>query len=330
MRQNVSISIIVPVHKAEEYLSRCIDSILGQTFRNFELLLIDDGSPDNSGNICEEYAARDSRIRVFHKENGGVSSARQCGIENAAGKYSIHADPDDWIEPDMLECMYAKAEETGADMVFSDFFIETKDGGRISEENPYSTDSKIVLKRLLSNELHGNLWSRLIRHSIYKEHGIRFPETINLMEDKYVICEILRHGCKTAYINKAFYHYDCFTNDNSLVRRFSPDSVRQLKEFVAHFENVLDNDEYKDAIYRQKVQIKEWIFCEHCLSNQKFVDLFQEINNRYISENRIRLRLIGALGKDSRLKLSERIAFSIFRKFVRKVYRITKNKNNDT
>ena len=92
------VSIIVPVYKAEKYLNRCVDSILAQTFTDFELLLIDDGSPDRSGEICDEYAKKDSRIRVIHKENGGVSSARQRGLDESIGEYTIHADPDDWVE----------------------------------------------------------------------------------------------------------------------------------------------------------------------------------------------------------------------------------------
>ena len=112
------ITIIVAVYRAEAYFHYCMQSLLNQTFRDFEILLIDDGSPDNSGRICDEYAKKDARIRVFHKENGGVSSARQCGIDNAFGEYTIHVDPDDWIEPDMLEKLYKRAQKDNADMVF--------------------------------------------------------------------------------------------------------------------------------------------------------------------------------------------------------------------
>ena len=108
MDKQPAVSVIVPVYKAENYLCHCVDSLLAQTFPDFEILLIDDGSPDHSGDICDEYARKDSRVRVFHKENEGVSSTRQCGIDNAKGEYTIHADPDDWVEPDMLEELYKK------------------------------------------------------------------------------------------------------------------------------------------------------------------------------------------------------------------------------
>ncbi len=106
MDKQPAVSVIVPVYKAENYLCHCVDSLLAQTFPDFEILLIDDGSPDHSGDICDEYARKDSRVRVFHKENEGVSSTRQCGIDNAKGEYTIHADPDDWVEPDMLDELY--------------------------------------------------------------------------------------------------------------------------------------------------------------------------------------------------------------------------------
>ena len=111
------ISIIVPVYNAEKTLQRCIHSLQCQTFTDFEILLIDDGSLDYSGQICDEYSAKDRRIRVIHKRyNKGVSSARQTGIDIAQGKYTIHVDPDDWVEPTMLEELYQKAVEHNADM----------------------------------------------------------------------------------------------------------------------------------------------------------------------------------------------------------------------
>lgn len=108
---NPKISVIVPVYNAEKYLHRCVDSILAQTFTDFEVLLINDGSKDKSGTICDDYAKLDSRVRVFHKENGGVSSARNIGVENMVGDYSIHVDSDDEILPTMYEKLYNKVIE---------------------------------------------------------------------------------------------------------------------------------------------------------------------------------------------------------------------------
>lgn len=165
------ISVICPVYKAEKYLHRCVDSILAQTFTDFELLLIDDGSPDRSGEICDEYAAKDSRVRVFHKENGGVSSARQCGIDNMTGEYSIHSDPDDWVEPTMLEELYKKAKEDNADMVICDYYLEGKHKTKYIKQEPTSLESEQVLRDLFQR-LHGSLCNKLIRSACYKENNI--------------------------------------------------------------------------------------------------------------------------------------------------------------
>ena len=123
MEYTPSISVIIPVYKAEKYLYRCVDSFLRQTFSDFEVLLIDDGSPDNSGKICDAYSVQDKRIKAFHKTNEGVSSARQYGLDHAEGEYVIHADPDDWVEPTMLEELYQNAVQNNADMVICDFWV---------------------------------------------------------------------------------------------------------------------------------------------------------------------------------------------------------------
>ena len=115
------ISVIVPVYQVEAYLPQCIDGILAQTFRDFELILVDDGSQDRSGAICDEYAGRDERVRVLHKENGGLSDARNAGLEQANGDYFLFVDSDDFIAPMMLERLYAGAQREGADLAICNF-----------------------------------------------------------------------------------------------------------------------------------------------------------------------------------------------------------------
>ena len=122
----MKISVIVPVYNTEKYLPRCIDSILAQTFTDFELLLIDDGSTDNSGRICGEYALKDKRIKVVHKENGGVSRARNLGIDNAQGEYLSFIDSDDYIRPTMYSELIAIADKYNVDLVSSDIELNGK------------------------------------------------------------------------------------------------------------------------------------------------------------------------------------------------------------
>ena len=216
------ITVIMAVYNAEPYLRRCLDSILAQTLTDFDVILVDDGSTDLSLVIAEEYAQRDKRFRVYHKKNGGVSSARQYGIERLAeqgGKYSIHVDPDDWVEPKMLERLCEKAEETGADMVICDYYSNSHDWQKRYHQNPGSKEPRQVLNALFQG-LHGSLCNKLIRTACYSEANIRFPEGLNYCEDYYVnMCLLLKSVRKVAYLSEAFYHYDTFSNPQSETRK---------------------------------------------------------------------------------------------------------------
>lgn len=226
----LKISVIVPVYKAEAYLHRCVDSLLSQSFQDFEILLVDDGSPDRSGEICDEYARKDTRVRVFHKENGGVSSARQCGMDNALGEYTIHTDPDDWVEPTMLEELYKKAKEEDADMVICDFYEENRGKTIYVRQQPSSLDHETVLRELFQ-QLHGSCWNKLVRRACYSEQQIKFPLELSYREDLFTNVCLLSHKIKVVYLPRGFYHYDTHTNFNSI--------VHQPSEFIHSQEQVL-------------------------------------------------------------------------------------------
>lgn len=236
------ISIIVPVYKAENYIHRCIKSLLSQTFTDFEILLINDGSPDKSGEICNEYAKSDKRIRVFHKENGGVSSARQCGIDNAKGEYTIHVDPDDWVEPTMLEELYLKAVEENADMVICDMIKYYSNDKQIYiKQQPSSLEHQIVLEELFKH-LQGSCCNKLIRKSCYDNYNIEFPKRFNLYEDLYICTCILKHPIKVSYLAKSFYFYDLSANTNSMVKRIDYKTLQEDKVFYETMTKVLENN----------------------------------------------------------------------------------------
>ena len=248
------ISVIVPVYKAEGYLRRCVDSILAQTFTDFELILIDDCSPDNSGGICDEYARGDNRIKVIHKENGGVASARQCGIDNATGIYSIHADPDDWVEPTMLEELYSKAIKEDVEIVICDFYLDTKENSSYITQEFVKQDSQHVLQELLLHRLHGSLWNKLIKLSCYTDYNIRFIKDLNYCEDYMICVKILMNSVKIAYLNKAFYHYDQIVNDNSITRKYTIDTYRVRCRFIDELKLVL-KDKYPEGVLANEAQV---------------------------------------------------------------------------
>ena len=177
------ISIIVAVYNVEKYLRRCIDSLLAQTFVDFEVVLIDDGSTDSSGWICDEYAERESRLRVFHQPNSGVASARQKGTDEARGRYSIHVDPDDWVKPTMLEEMYVEALEKNSDMVMCDYYEVANDKFNYKAQKPQLLAPGQIIKDILSGRLLGSLCNKLIKHELYEKYSIRFAPEINHCED---------------------------------------------------------------------------------------------------------------------------------------------------
>lgn len=177
------ISVIVPVYKAEQYICRCVDSILAQTFTDFELLLIDDGSPDNSGAICDEYAAKDSRIKVFHKENGGVSSARNLGLDNATGEWVYLADADDFLEIELFkECSkYFKCHEI---IRFCSFSVNTFGKKKGIMKDRIHCDKIIDFqKNTVARTLIIPVWCAIIKSDLVNKNNIRFNSEIRNGED---------------------------------------------------------------------------------------------------------------------------------------------------
>lgn len=179
---------------------------------------MDDGSPDKSGSLCDKIAQEDDRVKVIHKENSGVSDARQCGMNAATGEYVIHADPDDWVDLDMLETMYAKAEADNADMVMCDFYIETQDSGTGYRIQHPSVLDHLTVQRELFQHLQGSCWNKLVRRTCYNKYNIRFPKGAFYAEDGFVTAALLNHDIRISYLPCAFYHYDLYSNANSLVK----------------------------------------------------------------------------------------------------------------
>lgn len=181
---NSLISIIVPIYKAQQTIHRCIDSLLAQTYPNFELILIDDGSPDRCGLICDEYAAKDERIVVVHQQNRGVATARQRGIDLLRGAYFIYCDPDDWAEPEMLEQLWKKAQEVEADLVWCDFYSDDEKGTHYVSQDIGSEMNDDFVDALANARIMGVLWNKLInRRLCINAGGVKFDDKLFCCED---------------------------------------------------------------------------------------------------------------------------------------------------
>lgn len=201
------ISVIVPVYRVEPYLRKCIDSIRAQTFRDLEIILVDDGSGDRCGQICDEYAQKDSRIRVIHKENGGLSSARNTGISVARGEYLGFVDSDDWIDPDMFAFLYRNCVKEAAGISVCGIYEHTGRNIRIhSSPDAYCTRSahEAVCSVLQPDHVRMFVWNKLFRRDLFSQ--LRFPEG-RIYEDAFVIVRLMEAAERVAVDLSPKYHY---------------------------------------------------------------------------------------------------------------------------
>ncbi|GBU24705.1 glycosyl transferase [Fibrobacteria bacterium R8-3-H12] len=226
---SIKITIIIPIYNAEKYLCRCLDSVLAQTFTDFECILIDDFSEDNSVEICENYAKKDSRIIVLkNTENIGASLTRKKGLCHAKGEYIQFIDSDDYIEKDMLEKMYKKAFAENLDIVFCDFIIQQKLNNIYINAN-INNKSKIEIMKQIGvtiNSYTACLYNKIAKKQIFD--NVIFSNT-NYAEDKYISLQTTYYAEKIGYINAAFYNY--IRNSNSLTENAKYDLRRKIDHF---------------------------------------------------------------------------------------------------
>lgn len=199
------VSVIIPVYNDSGNIKRCIDSVLSQTFINFEILLVDDGSTDTSKEICEGYAELDGRVKIFHKKQGGSTSANQLGILQASGDYIIFVNSSDWIEPDMLGKLQEEAARVDVDIVVCDYFVENETL-EYRRQEPRRLTSDGVISDVFQDYIHDGIWNKLIRHELYKKHQVRFLNEVGTCGEKYTLINLLMHANGVGYIPKAFYH----------------------------------------------------------------------------------------------------------------------------
>ena len=254
-----AVSFIVPVYNAEQTLRRCVDSILGQDFKDIELLLIDDGSTDGSPAICDGYAEKDPRVRVIHKENGGVSRARNLGISSAEGRYIQFVDSDDWISHDATAELYEAAAANDCDMVICDFYRvvgkRVQQKGNIDETGVFSRE--IYAEYMMENPAdfyYGVLWNKLFRRDIIEQYGLRMNEEVSWCEDFMFVLEYLLHAKTFFAVQKPLYYY-VKTKGSLVSQGMSLARVVRMKAEVfecynSFYKNVFSEEEYQKARLR--------------------------------------------------------------------------------
>ena len=206
------VSIVVPIYNAEQYLRRCVDSILNQEYTDYELLLVNDGSTDASGDICEEYGDQDPRVIVIQKENTGVSDSRNRALDRARGKYLQFLDSDDWITPDATRLFVRAAEEYGCDMVISDFYRVV--GERLSPKGDIEEEGVLTREEFAAHMMenpadfyYGVLWNKLYRRDIVEEHKLRMDTDISWCEDFMFNLEYIRYAKVFYALHAPIYYY---------------------------------------------------------------------------------------------------------------------------
>lgn len=287
-----AVSIIVPVFNTEKHICRCLNSIKSQTYNNFEVIIVDDGSSDNSGAICDKYAANDNRFRVIHKENGGVSTARQTGLENANGEFIIHIDSDDWIESNMIQELIETADKEKADMVICDFFEESNNNSHYASQNLYNPiTAKEVQSKIINTELLGNCWNKLTRKACCKDISFS-PTNVSLGEDMLFNVKILCNDIKIYYLPKAYYHYG-INQPTSITRNINLQHILKNRQIVINELCKIINKEEFNNFHNLKKNVLDVLFYNKNLNNLKTT--YTEIHPDIINNNK-KYRPLAPLG----------------------------------
>ena len=219
------ISVIAPVYKVADLLPRCVDSILAQTYRNLEVILVDDGSPDNCGDICDEYAKKDRRVKVIHKKNGGISSARNAGIDICKGKYIMFIDSDDYISSTAIEHLYKDITSTGADISICDY-VSFSDRVKVKNKYPkkvFTVTGDDKYRYIAPSDVYSDYgvvsivqWNKLFKAKIFK--NLRYSEG-KINEDEFIITSEFSLADKISYNLEPLYHY--YQREGSTIHTFS-------------------------------------------------------------------------------------------------------------
>ncbi len=256
-------SVVVPVYNVEKYLKECVDSILNQTFTDFELILVDDGSKDSSGAICDEYAAKDNRVRVIHKENGGLSDARNVGTKSANGKYVVYIDSDDYVSSnDFLETVYQNAKDD-ADIVcykFKKYFEKTNEFSEckffLPDINHYETMWERIIYLVKQDAFYCSAWTKSVRLDLIKDNDIYFEKGL-LGEDQEWYYRLLLNAQSITGIDKDFIVYRQRENSitSSAKIKNLDDCMYLLKKWNEGIAGAQISEEYKNALFHSLAKL---------------------------------------------------------------------------
>ncbi|MBR2261340.1 MAG: glycosyltransferase [Paludibacteraceae bacterium] len=311
------VTISVPVYNTKQYLTTCLDSLINQTLKDIEIIIVDDGSTDGSGEICDEYAKKDNRIKVFHKENGGLASARQVGLDNTTGEYYTVCDSDDWVELDMYEKLYSKIIENDSDMIICDIFYNYPDGIQKILSNSFTCiNSKInIIKDAITRKILPTTFNKLYKTSLLREYNINYESGINQGEDKLFFYKQLLNSISICYMPQALYHYRRILNGSSYTNSPTLKSVKQINYIVDWEIKNFDNVIYGKELFISKLNLA-FTAIRANISNEEY----NKINIKYLSLDKfIRYKI---LSLKTFLILLSKISYPFSKFIYKKTYKI--------
>lgn len=297
------VSIIVPVYQVEKYIRQCVDSILAQTFTDFELILVDDGSKDKSGQICDEYAGLDERVKVIHKENGGAADTRNRGMEQAIGNYFMFVDSDDYIAPTMVECLYQTIQNENADMTACNYlyFFENdrKKDFTTNVKSEVMTGTEIFYNR--KNERNYGFWTVVWNKLMKRENvgKVRFRSG-KYYEDEFWANEIYQMDIKIVTISECLYYYRQHENSTMRQKKIAR-SLDMVEAYQERIDIYLKEQKYSDQAY------KVLIFSLEFLEESKRLITTEEERKKYIQAENGTKDIVNQL-KKKRLSRIQRIS----------------------
>ncbi len=273
------LSVVVPVYKVEKYLSRCIESILNQDFCNFQLILVDDGSPDNCGTICDEYASKDNRIKVIHKENGGLSSARNAGIDISTSEYITFIDSDDYIHPCMFSSMLKGMKNHDADISICSYLSTKENNAETTISNTFSLIDKYESITRMNNIEFITAWGKIYKTKLFEK--IRYPVG-KYHEDEFITYKLFYESNKIVFTEDKLYYY--YVNPESIIQSsFSEknlDSLDVFKERIMFFEK---KNEHELTKLSQKTLMSRIMYCHQCISREKSLKNKSKLKQKALS-----------------------------------------------
>jgi glycosyltransferase involved in cell wall biosynthesis len=318
------VSVLIPAYNTERYIERCIGSVLNQTLKDIEIIIINDGSTDGTKLILDKLQGSDSRLKIYHQENKGIGASRKKALEFAKGKYFQFIDSDDWIDSDFLATMYSIAEKYNADIVEAGGFYYHDKNGKLKWEikNSYQSEdiveiqSKDIAKKIVQRQHSCSLCTKLFRKEFCTKNNIDFVNSIDFGEDAHFICRVCYHNPKYIHTKKIFYHY--MSNPTSTTKtRYTQKKFNCRIRWINDLELYYNDLDFTKALWSMKFFIKEEATIS-CLFNQsEYLQIFPNVmlNLKYVNVNPLRKLLVRLAVKHDNIKIGT-FANKSFVKFI--------------